>query len=189
MRRFFSILLIVVPIISILVYFRVDIGKLLLSGSDVVVEPLPPELSIEGLDLVDSDGKTVLKGNNEFIKPNSSGFIKAKIKNDGGPAEDVVINFKFLNPEDDTAKMHCLPKLNKLQEGEQLKEPKNLDFGESSLKKKLENGTTELQTEIKVGKVTSRYVCIEVELSVENKEADQLDVKDSEHYVLLVYDP
>ena len=179
---------------------HVEIAKDILKSHDFEVIPPSPELSITGLSLADSSKRVITDEDEKFLKPNSNGFIKVTVKNDGGTAKNVTINFRFLDPDDEDAVKYGQPILDKLKKGEKFKEAsKDLNFVivKSSEKTKklrrtvpeLKKGTKEVYTKIDVGNVKPRYVCVEVELSEQDRESGKLEVRDSEYYVLLVYNP
>ena len=190
----------IVIIVGIFVWlnFRVEIAKDILESHGFEVIPPSPKLSITGVSLADSSKRVITDEDKRYLTPNSNGFIKATIRNDGGTAKNVTISFRFLDPDDENTVKYGQPILDKRIKGEKFKEASgDLNFVKSSRKTKelehkvpeLKNGTKEVYAKIDVGNVKSRYVCVEVELSVQDRESGKLEVRDSEHYVLLVFNP
>ncbi|MDE0684067.1 MAG: hypothetical protein OXI63_14205 [Candidatus Poribacteria bacterium] len=196
-----------VLIASIFVWFgfrwyeenKVEISKDTLESYGFEVIPPLPKLSITRVSLFDSFKRDITDEDKEYLTPNSNGFIKVTVKNEGGTAKNVTINFRFLAPDDEDAVKYGQPILDKRRRGEKFKEAsKDLNFVDSLRKKgkKLEYEIQELKKETKVvfaeidvGNVKSRFVCVKVELSEQDKESSKFDVRDSEYYALFIYDP
>ena len=168
---------------------KFEIAENILESHDfTVIHPLP-KLSITDVFLADSSKNVITEDDKRYLTSNSHGFIKVSVKNDGRKTENVTINFRFLDPNDEAAKKYGQPLLDKLIKNQVLKGPEGLEFKDLSQSQNIPPGPKNFYGRIDVKKVGRGYFCVEVELSVKDKESGETLVKDSEHYVLGIHDP
>ena len=188
----------------------VDIVEQILESEGYKVSSPSPKLSITDVSLANALKKvikdeskkylplngTLIKDENGKFRPLNEGFIKVTVNNERAKVKNVKIDFRFLDPNEKDAINHCLPELKESRPGEILEEAGDLHFVDSPypLKKELNlkleelnNGEKDFWGKIKVSGGSPRYVCVEVQLNVQDDDSGEYEEQTSEHLVLRIH--
>lgn len=185
---FVGIILMIVSITVVLLFWGVVPATNFLETRGYTIIPPVPKLLITNVSLANSGKVVITDSDKKYLTPGSEGFIKVTVKNEGGKAENVRVNFRFLDPNDEDAVNHCLPALQKSRPGEILEAPGDLRFVNPLVAlKELDNGERDFWGKIKVGGGSSRYVCVEVQLNLRDDESGEYEEQTSKHFVLPIH--